>query len=328
MRAFIFGAGASHHVGYPLIKDLGRVLIQWAAKNPQPHLHWIDPDELNAIFDQSSLDDFELVITELEDPTPGSPVSLLPPAKCKSILEGFRNAICEFFDSMRADEAVLYRQFANERVKSGDVVISFNYDVSLERELRRAGRWEISDGYGFNLGIGSLPASPVKLLKLHGSTNWIDLLFEGRTGFSFGMHTDPLGPRPVILPQEFGFLEYDSKIRDIRFSGGGVDRGGSMILPARNKQFGAREDFWNGLWRQAEHALRRAEHIAVIGYSFPAADERARKLIFGRGNRRATLTVCCGGDSARVSREFRESGFAQVQKGSEYFESWVDGSKC
>ena len=216
MRAFIFGAGASLHVGYPLAPPLGRSLVDWAAKNlPAPHLYWIDRDELSTIFNEQELDDFEGIITELENPIIGSPVSALPKWKRGSMLEGFRNALCYFFDSIRANDAPLYRQFAKEVIQPGDTVITFNYDVSLERELRRAGKWGIRDGYGFDLGVDSLLPSAIKLLKLHGSTNWIDLLFGGARGGTFGYCTDSLSLRPVILPQEFEFLEFpEIKIRN------------------------------------------------------------------------------------------------------------------
>src|SRR6266567_3850418 len=82
MHAFILGAGASLHVGYPLSMNLGRSVIKWAANNPRPDpSYWIDPSRLSAIFDQPSLDDFEGIITELENPRVGSHVSTLEPSE-------------------------------------------------------------------------------------------------------------------------------------------------------------------------------------------------------------------------------------------------------
>jgi hypothetical protein len=80
---------------------------------------------------------------------------------------------------LRQSPAPLYDQFARERIQPGDTVITFNYDQACERSLKEAALWEISDGYGFELGIDAIPTSTVRVLKLHGSTNWWVLHFSG-----------------------------------------------------------------------------------------------------------------------------------------------------
>jgi hypothetical protein len=330
MRTFVLGAGASLHVGYPLVKELGPKLIEWAGKNRRPQqLYWVDEQELREIF--PSLDDIEAIITELQYPAQGSPIDGLPGWKRASILAGIRNALCEFFDSIRANDAFLYRQFAREIAHPGDVILSLNYDVSLERELRRAGKWEISDGYGFDLGVRGVGRSPTRLLKLHGSTNWMDSIFDGLRGNRFQMGGgDSLGARPVILPKEFEFLEYPGTL-DPQFKGGGMDRAGSMILPGRRKQFHVstsinpreREQFWTLLWTQAENAVKQANGIVVVGYSFAAADEDARNLVFNTSNKDVLLTICCGQDTDRVGNEFARAGFSRICTDAKRFEDWL-----
>lgn len=41
--------------------------------------------------------------------------------------------------------------FAREILVPDDLVITLNYDVSLDRELQRSGNWTALDGYGFSL---------------------------------------------------------------------------------------------------------------------------------------------------------------------------------
>jgi hypothetical protein len=304
------------HVKYPLIKDLGPRLIEWVEKNPCPqNLPWIDSEKMARLF--TSFDDIEGIVTDLENPKAASPVSKLTQGERARLLAGLRYALCEFFDSIRTNDALLYRQFANEVVQPGDIVISFNYDVSLDLELRRAGKWQIGKGYGFDLGIDSLPPSPVKMLKLHGSTNWMDPSF--------------LGDRPDILPQEFEFLEYHN-IRDPRFNGGAMIRSnGSMILPGRNKRLYVptsfnpreRESFWSVLWGQATNALQKADEIVIIGYSLPPADVDARRLLLKTRNKDSLLTICCGRDTDRVGNEFTQGGFSHVRTDSKRFEDWL-----
>jgi hypothetical protein len=61
----------------------------------------------------------------------------------------------------------------------GDSVITFNYDDALDRELKRAGKWDVlSQGYGFPFGNGD-DKCDVPLLKLHGSINWLWNPFGG-----------------------------------------------------------------------------------------------------------------------------------------------------
>src|SRR4029077_11664440 len=180
-------------------------------------------------------------------------------------------------------------------------------------ELKRAGLWEIDDGYGFWLGIGGFPQSSVTVLKLHGSTNWLDVPFAGARGF-FQSNGPPLGERPLIRgPLEFEYLGYASGISDPRWpaspSFAGVP---AYILPVLHKKFfqltsygKERDDFWDSLWDQAIHAVQSTERLVVIGYSFPKADERARNMIFKEASQEAQISIYCGGSSNSICEEFR-----------------------
>jgi hypothetical protein len=309
MRVFVLGAGASTHAGYPLTKDLGSELIQWANRNP-PNWKWTFWPDDEGVREFGPLGDIEEAIARLEQ--------LENPGK---FLAGLREALCKYFDSIRPDEAALYNCFAADVVADGDVIITFNYDVSLERELKAAKKWVIRDGYGFQIELPELSWSPVKLLKLHGSTNWIDSLFGGARGGDFGQFDGIVGARgvrPVMLPDAFRSLGYDG-VKDPRFDGGGVDRAGSMVLPGRNKAYCVatstnpreREVFWNWLWGQAEAALRQADEITVIGYSLPTADARARQLLLKESNRHAVLTISCGSQTEGLKDTFVAAGFSR-----------------
>jgi hypothetical protein len=282
-------------------------------------MYWPDPE---GQAEYGPLDDVEDFVTRVEQPE-----------KPERILGGLREAICGFFDSIRTNEASLYRRFATDVVQDGDVVVTFNYDVSLDRELRKAGNWEISNGYGdvFYVEIPGMPKSGTALLKLHGSTNWIDSLFGGmRAGtFSQGYGSDSMGSRPVLLPREFVFLGYQGMTDPKPV--GGATRNGSMVLMSRNKRFYVstsinpreRQSFCSALWGQADAALRNASEVAIIGYSLPEADAEARRLLLETTNKHSLLTVCCGRDTNRVGNEFVENGFSQVRTETKRFEDWL-----
>jgi len=79
-----------------------------------------------------------------------------------------------------ATEWILLRNFA-KRVSAGEVVITFNYDATIERVLLAAGKWSPKDGYGFDLVFRKsayeadeilFESSATKILHLHGATGW------------------------------------------------------------------------------------------------------------------------------------------------------------
>jgi hypothetical protein len=89
-----------------------------------------------------------------------------------------------------------------ERVQPGDVVITFNYDASLERVLLEQGKWNPSDGYGLGaitlVSRGSaarcLPSRPstVPIFHLHGSFGWY-------TNFSLSSPKFQEAPEDILL---------------------------------------------------------------------------------------------------------------------------------
>lgn len=320
MTTFVLGAGASVDAGYPLAGELGPKLQKWVklGKLPSPDYE-SHIDQLAELY--GTLENFEQILTDLDECTPGSPAAKLQNVIRQAILRSIRVSIPEFFNDVRHPPALLYERFAAQKVRPGDVIISFNYDVALERQLKRAGLWEIGDGYGFSLGIDAIPSSGVKILKLHGSTNWLGIIFGGSRG---GAQVAPSSDeaRPAIFgSREFEFLGYPSEVSDPLCRGisstGGVP---ALILPTLRKRFFERtslghewEGFWQRLWRQAEFALACSKEVIVIGYSMANADEKARELLLRETNRDALISVFCRGQSTRIRDEFRTHGFQCVE---------------
>ena len=249
----------------------------------------------------------------------------------------FKNAVRAWFAEIQQGTALqssAYRDFARNIVVPGDCIITFNYDVSLDRELHLAGKFEVGDGYGFQ--IEGLPGrSPTKILKLHGSTSWLALLFGGITSgvsqFSPG-HT--LGDRPVIPKNELSFLGYADAI-DPRFARGGAALP-VMIFPAKSKDFYFAPNtgdeylpFWNELWRQAEATLRSASRVVICGYSLNSVDERACKLLLKAPPKDTEIVVASGegdgaGSTTWVVREFKQENYAKARPAGELlFQNWV-----
>lgn len=334
MRTFVFGAGASFHAGYPLSNDLWRAMEDWARNNfSNNHLFRDVVEALNERFDTSK--SFELVLTDLDMRIKG----LSNAEKDKDPLEkhillqvqrSIATMIPSYFDSLRGHQAELYDIFATDLLAPGDALITFNYDLALDRALKGSGKWSVGDGYGFAVDTALFGNSSCLLLKLHGSTNWRGELFQGNLGFFQGSWTDlSLGQRPVIYPVDFEFLGYpnssDPRCHNARAS---VE---SLILPTANKEFFKRtslglewEAFWNCLWVQAENFLKESDEVFLIGYSVPEYDTRARALLKDNIKKSTQIQVCCHTGTTDVVKSLKGLGLANVRSASSTtFEAWV-----
>ena len=215
--------------------------------------------------------------------------------------------------------APLYEAFAH-RIEKGDVVVTFNYDVSLENELVRAQKFRVRNGYGSSLEADwDEPDSDVTVLKPHGSINWIALLFGGATGGPRHV-SNSLGERPFVDNVDSVFPDYPSRVLDKTFSGGGVAPLATLILPTYEKEFSVRTSlgtewipFYESLWSQAAESLERSDRIVIIGYSMPDADYRSRALLLWNTNKRAEVFVCCASSNETVKAQFRNHGFGRVR---------------
>lgn len=332
MVTFVFGAGASVHAGYPLTASLGDHLLDWARKNDA--FMW--RGHLEELFAQyGGLADLERILTELYERPPGSPAAAWSKMQCGNTMMGLKVAIPEFFNSVRAKSIPgrdLYGEFAQRKIRDGDSILTFNYDLACERALRVEGAWEVGDGYGFSFGVGTTPPSKTKVLKLHGSTNWLGILFDGNMGFS--QVSDVYGPRPCLFSErDFTYLGYSQGVCDPLRRG--ITRTGAnpaLILPTLHKNFFHQtsfgrewEPFWNYIWEQAQQSLRSAEKIVVIGYSLPEADERARDLLLRHSNPNAEILVFSGSRTDAICEDFLQYGFQSVTSfGNGYFEDYLN----
>jgi hypothetical protein len=320
VTTFVLGAGASVDAGYPLAGQLGPALQKWIKLGKLPSSDYESHlDQLVGLYE--TLENFEQILTDLDEGTPGSPAAELEILIRHTISQSIRVSIPEFFNDLRQAPALLYERFATQKVRPGDVIISFNYDVAFERQLKRAGLWEIGDGYGFSLRSDAIPSSRVKMFKLHGSTNWLGMIFHGNRGFA-QMAPSLVEDRPVIFgSREFEFLGYPREVSDPSCRGISSTAGlPALILPTLHKLFFEQtssgpvwEPFWQCLWSQAESALACSQEVIVIGYSMAIADEKARELLLQKTNRDAAISVFCGGDSSSIRDEFLTHGFKSVK---------------
>lgn len=108
-----------------------------------------------------------------------------------------------------------------------------------------------------------------------------------------------------------------------------------MIMPALPKEFHFAttfgqewKGFWDHLWNRAARAISNADHIVVIGYSFPPTDKRARKLLLGTYNKSVRLTICCGNATTRLEKEFRDHKFSGIESVAPTFDGFLASEKA
>jgi hypothetical protein len=338
MTTYVLGAGASHDAGYPLAKTMASQLFQWMkCTTHDPDLYAARYPAVAGLLEEwfGPIENVEDLVTaihrRLDEYENGSREQRVKRALLANEYGVFKNAVRDWFAEIQHGAALAssaYRDFANNIVVPGDCVITFNYDVSLERELKRAGKFEVGDGYGFSME--GLPAkSDTRVLKLHGSTSWLALLFGGMTSGATFQPGRTLGERPVIAKNELSFLGYSDAV-DPKFGRGGAALP-VMIFPARNKDFyfaantGVEyADFWNHLWDEARMALQSAVRVVICGYSLLPLDKRARDLLLVAPGKDAEIVIASADDTGRILRDYSEAGYERAAAADEVlFQSWV-----
>jgi len=329
MTTYVLGAGASVHSGCPLCSNLWSAMSTWARQTSHSGSSYIDT--INSVEKLNGpVADVELMFTNLS--VGQKNFSKLSGPDRQRLQGSIRECLKDFFVSIDSQNlpASLYAALANE-IETGDTLISFNYDIALEKELIRAKKFHVRDGYGSSFVQGwDEPSSDVTVLKPHGSINWVGLLFGGARGGSVGTFSNSLGQRPFVDNSDLLFSDYPGRILDKDFPGGPVaNQGVTLVLPAHEKQFLVRTsagsewiNFYESLWSQAAESLKKSERIVVIGYSLPIADSRANTLILRGCNKDAEVFLCCASSNPSMAARFRESGFRRVRRvGS--FEDWL-----
>jgi hypothetical protein len=227
------------------------------------------------------------------------------------------------------------RSFGNKLCR-GDIVITFNYDATLEGVLHAQGKWYPQDGCGFELAFQrsgqdqtriNFPESPVTILHLHGAIGWYARpVFENvfsslgagavsREALTAAPFETPIALDPIFLrdlgidavdasmphrpPQDRQLLIHPSFLKDYESEGSGV---------------------FTELWRKAGNALRAADEVCVIGYSLPKADAAAMTLLLTNCERSKVTIV---NPDAAANFRLRNLLSADYMGGPQWLRDWL-----
>lgn len=222
-------------------------------------------------------------------------------------------------------------------VTNDDAIITFNWDTLMDRALKEVTKWNCDIGYFVKpleiyrdkwmaTNITSIPMP--KILKLHGSSNWLtshviiekgeqipmqvlsaDNFFvyessqnpystyagrymEGYEPFSYGYYPPNLQTEGRAAPEGFliGRIRFeDAFMRKGISDDSGVTSMPLIIPPVRDKKYDFYGNLFVNLWAEAEKQLIEADKIFIIGYSFPKTDLRSSELFKKAFSSRTTM---------------------------------------
>ena len=155
-----------------------------------------------------------------------------------------------------------------------DTIITFNYDTVIEEALAGLG---LPFAYGASHLIGREALSDVlsaqnagdrlRVLKLHGSINWVSELKEIAQD-SIKSGGLPYAGSHFLKSRITAFASY-SELR----TGGHVPL---LVAPTWNKVFSG---YLAAIWTEAVQALKAATRVIILGYSMPATDQHFKYLL-------------------------------------------------
>jgi hypothetical protein len=207
-----------------------------------------------------------------------------------------------------------------------DVIVTFNWDTLMDRALTETDGWTVDSGYGvtphgvFRDGWSGPENRPSlnKLIKLHGSVNWLTAhpIYEGQElvlthalpAESLFVYEHATCPYPThagrymggYAPMTYGY--YPPNLTDVpgrsapdgyvivkvqprmpwmpegQSGNEGLPSMPLIIPPVKNKSYQFFGTLFESLWRQAGDALQICDEVLVIGYSFPKTDLKSLDL--------------------------------------------------
>lgn len=305
---------------------MGDQLLNWMRQQPSCGLldFSASANYLEQRFGNNIEDLFNGVQKEIDSRRPGYSGFANVHKPC--LVEGMRQWFAYIH---RTTPAISYELFASEIVKPGDRIVTFNYDVALDSRLRAAGKWNIGDGYGFTAD-GLPTGSTVKIFKLHGSINWLAVLFGGLTVGRIALISGgALGSRPAFPDGDLIALGYPAHVQDPAFPRAGTAAIPPLILPTSRKQFFFEsnmgrewQSFWNKLWRAARQAVRSSDRVVICGYGMYPVDRRGCNLLLS-GEIPGRIEVCSGNDSDQIVQQLRDRGRNARTADQVFFQDWV-----
>jgi SIR2-like domain len=282
-RVFIIGAGVSASCGIAVAKDILRESLvrldhRDSAKANTVHklLKYLYPSFQQKLLNYPNIEDF-LNLTEMARRFNSEEFiksNLWSEPKIEGVQRTTLKAVTDYiWDLMQQKHALqVIKDFVRDHVRPGDTIITFNWDLTLERAI-----WDDPQSLSFWYSYpDTSDEDSVVLLKPHGSIDWFNksdlpkaTRVKGKvqsldesvcvfTRFNFSDLPEMANYTPVIVP------------------------------PLATKEFS--QMVLKRTWRGVYKAVSQATSLNILGYSLPREDQFAR-LVLGRALRSNRLKI-------------------------------------
>ena len=268
-RVFLLGAGVSTSHGIAVAKDILRSSIAGLAQNDLTSvklvhslLEYLYPSFKPEMLNYPNIEDFLnlLEMAKTFNSADFIPSTLWSTSRLDAARAATLKAVTDYiWNAMQqSQDARMIRDFVACCIKQGDIIITFNWDLTVERALEE-------EDFEFWYESGA----DVTLLKPHGSVDWFKLtaLPPGQSKKAVRKLDAEIGVYP-----RFNFAEYQ-ELRALL---------PVIVPPVASKNFDL--PFLKKTWKAVYRAISRASELYVIGYSLPREDQFAR-LVLGRAIR-------------------------------------------
>lgn len=294
---FILGAGASKQCGAPLMADFLDVAMRLhragQVKDKSEHYDRVFRaiGALQSVHSKAQLDlnNIESIFTALEISKILNKLPNFDHNEIIDVIASLKEVIVKTLEStinFPVEKGHIltpkpYGQFADlikyltkdAFPKNTVSVITFNYDISADMALFRAGL-----GPDYGIPPDPISHSPIQLLKLHGSLNWasqkngqgvyplqLNQYFSKYTYNGFDEHAT------CKIPIGSHLKDYFAKFTDVE-----IDDEPVIVPPTWNKA--DHHQALSSIWGKAAKNLSEAKSIFIIGYSLPETDAFFRLL--------------------------------------------------
>lgn len=271
-RVFVFGAGVSAACGIPVAKDILRSAIADIPQNRSGQvnevhklLKYLYPSFKKELANYPNIEDFLnfLEMAERFNTDEYSGSSVWPKSRLSAVRGFTLKAVTDHLwrlMQLRGNFHLL-REYVASEIKTGDVIITFNWDTTVEHAMHMHPR---EPAFDYSYPPGESDDVENVLLKPHGSIDWfhikdlpkrhakgdfeaLDAYLRVFTRFDFRDHPSLFARTPIIVP------------------------------PVSSKDFDYH--FLKETWNSVHRAVSQATEINILGYSLPQEDQFARFVL-------------------------------------------------
>ena len=272
-RVFVLGAGASNGAGFPLASELFKLAYdqmdsddQSDVKRAYRYLYPVSGRNGRSPLSPQTLanvnvEEFLSLLNMAEEFNGIRPTTFLKPGLIRKVRASLLRSIVELLVEKQQNaecskKSVEYVDRFLCRLEAGDTIITFNWDLLLERRMRKR-------RLAFRLNPRR-KSNRITYLKVHGSIDWY-----------LGEELDSLNESQVLYRQLYKAPWSKVSGERDKFLNNTLP---FIVQPTFNKAYEGSADL-EEIWVQAFKRLYKADEIYVCGYSFPLEDLFARFVL-------------------------------------------------